>query len=428
MNKKIFALAVALALSLLAVPHVVRAQIAPEHTAPYWNAAYWNNKTLTGDPVLTRSDATLDFDWGTGSPQAGVVNPDNFSARWLRYIDTTAGIYRFTVTTDDGMRLWVDDQLLIDAWSDQAATTYTAQKWLAAGHHLVKVEYYENGGLAVAKASWAPVTPNNAWEGSYFANKTLSGSPVLVRNDATIQFDWGTGSPATGVPADNFSVRWTRELDLPAGTYTFSATADDGVRLWVNDHLLIDAWIVQAARTYKGTIFVPAGGADVRMEYFENTGLALAKLSWAPGGDPGTEVIVDDTDDGFVVGGRAASWRTVYEGYDGRSLWTWNNDRVRPAYNWGRWYPDLSAGRYEVFVFVPDRYTTTTQARYWVSHRDGYTLREVNQNETGGQWVSLGTYRFAGNSRDYVSLSDVTYEPYLTRMIAFDAVKWVPRP
>ncbi|RME61837.1 MAG: hypothetical protein D6790_07170, partial [Caldilineae bacterium] len=104
-----------------------------------------------------------------------------------------------------------------------------------------------------------------------------------------------------------------------------------------------------------------------------------------------------------------------------------NNDRVRPGYNWGRWYPSLQPGRYEVFVYIPDRYTTTGNARYWISHAGGFTLRTVNQGAYSNQWVSLGTYTFRGDSRDYVSLADVTYEPRLSRLLAWDAVKWVPR-
>jgi hypothetical protein len=100
---------------------------------------------------------------------------------------------------------------------------------------------------------------------------------------------------------------------------------------------------------------------------------------------------------------------------------------VRPNYNWARWYPQLGQGTYEVFVFIPARYSTTAQARYWISHGDGFTLRVVNQSALGGQWVSLGTYRFAGSRGDYVSLADVTYEPYVSRLIAFDAVKWERR-
>jgi len=104
---------------------------------------------------------------------------------------------------------------------------------------------------------------------------------------------------------------------------------------------------------------------------------------------------------------------------------TYNNYSVQPYYNWARWYPSLQAGWYEVFVYVPYWYTTTSHARYWIRHAGGYTLRIVNQSTTGGQWVSLGTYSFTGTSTDYVSLSDVTYEPYRTRLIGFDAVKFV---
>jgi len=79
-------------------------------------------------------------------------------------------------------------------------------------------------------------------------------------------------------------VRWTRTLDLPAGQYRFAVTADDGVRLWVNGHPLIDAWRDQAATTYSGEIWVPAGGVPIRMEFYENGGGAVAKVWWEPAG------------------------------------------------------------------------------------------------------------------------------------------------
>jgi hypothetical protein len=80
-----------------------------------------------------------------------------------------------------------------------------------------------------------------------------------------------------------------------------------------------------------------------------------------------------------------------------------------------------------VLVFIPDRFTTTANARYWVAHSEGYTQRTVDQSANGNRWVSLGTYQFSGGDSEYVSLSDVTYESRLTRLVAFDAVKWVPR-
>jgi hypothetical protein len=78
-------------------------------------------------------------------------------------------------------------------------------------------------------------------------------------------------------------------------------------------------------------------------------------------------------------------------------------------------------------VYILTQYATTRNARYWVAHANGFTLRQVNQSANGGQWISLGTYRFQGTKSDYLSLADVTYESYLSQEVAFDAAKWVPR-
>lgn len=403
---------------------------APLHSDPLWEVSYWNNRTLSGTPVVQTAEANLNWDWGQGGPAN--VGADNFSARWTKYIDVTAGAYRFTATADDGIRVYVDNNLIINAWSDHPAQTYVADMTLSAGHHQITVEYYENGGYAVAKLSWAAVSaPISDWQGDYFNNRTLSGNPTFTRNDTAVNFDWGTGGPGNGLANDDFSVRWTRTMNFQAGNYTFTTTGDDGVRLWVNNHLLIDKWSDQPATNYAGTIYLN-GSATIKMEYYEHTGNAVAKLVWTVGGvtpppPSGGTVVVNETDAGFVKGGSATGWHTANVGYNGGILWTKNNDYQRSNYNWGRWYPSLTAQRYEVFVYIPSNYATTKNARYWVSHRDGYTLKTVNQLNYSNQWVSLGTYTFQGNSGDYVSLSDITYESYLSRYIGFDAVKWEPR-
>jgi hypothetical protein len=421
---------------VLAMTNTALAQepVTPQHSDPTWRASYWNNTSLSGTPALQRSETSLDHDWGNGSPHPDVVS-DGFSARWTRYIDVEPGLYRFSATSDDGIRVYVDNDLIINEWHDHAAKTVSAEKHLSTGHHWVVVEFYENGGLAVARLTWAPVsTPTYHWKGEYFNNASLSGAPALVRDDERIDFNWGNDSPAPGViGGDRFSVRWTQTLDLPAGHYRFAMTVDDGGRLWVNDHLLIESWRDQPARTYIGDIYLSGGSVPIKMEYYENGGYAVARLIWTqddgptPPPPPSGTVIVDDTDPGFVTGGSASGLRKAYEGHGGRLTWTRNNDWERPNYNWARWYPSLEPGRYEVFAFVPDRYTTTSNARYWIAHADGYALRTVDQSANGDRWVSLGTYRFDGKGGEYVSLSDVTYESRLSRLIAFDAIKWVPR-
>jgi hypothetical protein len=268
--------------------------VSPQHTDPGWQATYWNNTSLAGSPVLQRFETNLNYDWGSGAPAAG-VQFDQFSARWARYIDVTPGMYQFSVTADDGVRLWVDDELLINQWRDQAATTFTAPRYLGPGHHLVKVEYYENFGNATVKVSWTqnlppppPPPPGfGHWRGEYFNNKSLSGPPALVRDDPHINFNWGNGSPGPGyVNSDYFSVRWSRNLDLSPGNYRFSMTVDDGARLFINGHLLIDAWREQGPTQYTGDIYLPGGPVTAQMEYYENAGGAVAQLSWTPAQNP----------------------------------------------------------------------------------------------------------------------------------------------
>ena len=85
---------------------------------------------------------------------------DNFSVRWTGRHSFPAGDHTFTASADDGIRVWLDSAPVIDAWIDQSPTTYQSTRPVTAGDHEVKVEYYENGGGALAKVSWAAATAN----------------------------------------------------------------------------------------------------------------------------------------------------------------------------------------------------------------------------------------------------------------------------
>ena len=103
--------------------------------------------------MLCRNDRSVDFDWGSGGPGGGVPN-DNFSVRWTRNWNFAAGRYRFHLRGDDGIRLWVDGNLIINQWRDQGRTEYTAERDLSGGSHSLKVEYYEHGGDANVALWW----------------------------------------------------------------------------------------------------------------------------------------------------------------------------------------------------------------------------------------------------------------------------------
>ena len=116
----------------------------------------------------------------------------------------------------------------------------------------------------------------------YFTNKNLEGKPAVTKFDNQINFNWGGGSPFPDFPKDSFSVRWSGELRVPEkGDFLFDIVSDDGVRLFINDSLVINDWNDHAAQSNTYKIHL---GKDesykIKLEYYENSGDALVELGW----------------------------------------------------------------------------------------------------------------------------------------------------
>ncbi|MCB0046421.1 MAG: LysM peptidoglycan-binding domain-containing protein [Caldilineaceae bacterium] len=118
-----------------------------------WTGQYYSNKNLEGDPVFTRNDAEVNFNWMGGSPGDGIGN-DGFSARWTRSAYFETGHYGFVATSDDGVRVYVDGVKVIDSWSVHPATQYTQKAYVHGGYHTVVVEYFEDAGDASIHVRW----------------------------------------------------------------------------------------------------------------------------------------------------------------------------------------------------------------------------------------------------------------------------------
>ena len=305
---------------------VIASAPLPPSKDPWW-AEYFANRALDGSPVLTRMDDAVDFDWGNGSPGAGIP-ADNFSVRWSQDTWFDDGTYRFTARADDGLRVWVQDTLIIDAWYDQQANWMTRDVYIERGVHTVQVEYYEHGGGAIVQLGWQRLVGSAGWLAEYYDNKNLAGAPDLVRTDPAINFAWEDDAPDPAIPNDKFSVRWSRTLSFPAGTYRFHAAADDGIRLWVDDVLLIDAWYLQELpNDHWGDLVLDDKPHQVKVEYFEDGGGAHAHVWW-------------ERLDGFN------GWKGEY--YDNRNMY-WppimTRDDAEINFDWGTappvsWMPD----------------------------------------------------------------------------------------
>lgn len=249
-----------------------------------WQGEYYNNTTFSGNPVLVRQDPVIDFQWQGGAAADG-LGADNFGVRWTGIWPFEEGVYRFYTQVDDGVRLAVDEHWIIDRWHESTGALYTADAYLSAGSHAVKVEYFEARNDAVAKVWWEYRGPDakqnyTDWKGEYYGNVTLSGTPFLVVNERTLDFNWGQSAPATGMASDAFSARWTRAVNLEAGFYRLYAQADDGVRLWIDDVLLMDYWQETAVQTHSVEHYLSKGNHTIRVEYYEQAGEAVIRVWW----------------------------------------------------------------------------------------------------------------------------------------------------
>ncbi len=120
-----------------------------------WYGQFYNNMELQDPPVATRYDPWIGFEWGTEAPLPGMRN-DFFSVRWTTTAYLEADTYNFCAMSDDGVRIWVDDDRVLDEWHPNNGISYCGRKTVTAGNHPIKVEYYEEGGNALIYVWWEP--------------------------------------------------------------------------------------------------------------------------------------------------------------------------------------------------------------------------------------------------------------------------------
>ncbi len=464
---------------------------------------------------MERVDADVNFNWGYSSPGQS-IGSDTYSIRWTGFVTPHyTEEYMFYTTTDDGVRLWVDNQLVIDKWYNQGATEHSGEIDLSAyTAYPITIEYYENTGeasasmswssasqakeivprnqltsqkpdLVVTDISWTPLSPVTGdeitfsatiknqgtvptpsmlhavafkidgqtvtWSVNYFsslapgesvtltANDGVNGSTwkasagtynliahvddqniifesndnnntssllffcnespyegyglygayydnidftdlKMTRTDSTVNFNWQGNSPDSAIGVDTYSIRWTGSVTpLYSETYTFYTTTDDGVRLWINEELIIDKWIDQGATEHSGTIALNANTAySVKLEYYENSGGASANLSWSSVSQA-KEIIPQN--------------RLYPNGYEAEEG-TWGNGATEHGYyigslhNAGAWnqisnVDGLSGGTMTLTIRYATNVTNATKSLYV----NGIDVAQIAFPSTGGWWT-----------------------------------------
>ena len=163
----------------------------------------------------------------------------------------------------------------------------------------------------------------NGFKSEYFTNMNLEGEPARLNIDKSISFMWNDKGPFEDFQKDNFSVRWTGYLKPDkSDKYTFDVSSDDGVRLYIDDKLIINDWNDHAVLTNSYTMELNAGQLyKIKLEYYEKGGGAIIKFGWRK---PNEQLISDaitaakNSDIAIVFAGTNANYES--EGFDRKDL------------------------------------------------------------------------------------------------------------
>jgi len=266
-------------------------------------AEYFSSPDLAAaNRLVTRTDPTINFDWGNGAPDPALSSGDNFSVRWTgriepRYSETC--VFYATVGLDEGVRLWVDGVLLIDAWSNPTGLEQSGSIGLVAGQaYDLKVEYKEATGTASLVVKWLSasslkeILPNESlwpaqpfdttggvlreyWTGlagGQVSNLTAAVAYERNRPDGAgllEGLDLGVGSgPGSG---EDYGQRLRGYLTTPqTGIYTFRVAGDEAVQLWISQDVMPEnthkiAWADAATNYQEWTRYATQVSAPVSL-------------------------------------------------------------------------------------------------------------------------------------------------------------------
>ncbi|MGA9379628.1 MAG: PA14 domain-containing protein [Phormidium sp.] len=162
-------------------------------------------------------------------------------------------------------------------------------KSVASNGEITWSSWKESGGESPLDSDDFSVIPTGGFNAEYYNNSTLSGAPTVITKESKIEKNWGTGGPGKSIANDNFSVRWTGKFNFDQSKYAFKVKADDGVRMWVDNKLVIDQWKDQSPTQYSANLDLTKGTHEVKVEYYEKEKGAEIKAWWEKAG--GTPVL-----------------------------------------------------------------------------------------------------------------------------------------
>ncbi len=258
--------------------------VTPSQTTSYLLTATNDGGTVTARTAVTVNVVTVDSQApSTPSLLTAVARSSTqVDLTWSASTDNV-GVTGYQILRSGSALASVGPSFL--TYSDKNATpgttyTYSVRAFDAAVNYSNSSNGIQVTASQGGSGTSCPAPAANAFTGCYYSNDSLSGSPVLVRNDSQINFDWGNGSPDRSLPPQNYSVRWQGNFNFDTATYTFTATTSDGMRVYIDGNVVLDRWRDQPPYMYTFRPAMVQGTHLITVEYYEHTGGATAILTW----------------------------------------------------------------------------------------------------------------------------------------------------
>ncbi|HSX16049.1 MAG TPA: PA14 domain-containing protein [Candidatus Saccharimonadales bacterium] len=405
---------------------------------------YWGNTSQSGDPVVTRVDQTVNFNWDLGSPSSSLPSNDNFSARWTGYfVAPSAGTYYFGGSNDDGATIKVNDiqQYSQACYSSTPCYDMTKSVTLTAGQLAkIQIDFSEATGPAyvrlyvkgavpeqIVPQAWLqtgarPIAQPHGLTGSYYQNNLgynldAPGRQMLVRRtDPVLNFAWGTGGPVAGSSIADFMVRWSGYIMLANGDYVFGTNADDGARIKIGSTTVADNYSGSCCtERYGASTHFNTGVYPIQIDYYDVGGpasfSALVKVNGATTGQviptawlsPGAQVMPAGWQLGLDPDGNLGydhltantSVVTLSDSTGDTHAYSWTGSGYKPPVNEDGQLTKGNDGKYTLI---------DTDGRTYVFKADG-TLESAT-NPTDDLHPAALQYTYAGTPAHLTQISD----------------------
>jgi beta-N-acetylglucosaminidase len=282
-----------------------------------WVGEVFPSMDFTGTPVVlggksaTNKIDELDFDWGRGSPSP-FIEDDYYSTRFKKKVNITdPGYYVLNTWADDGVKVYVDGQRMIDSWGYQSDHLRQAGVNLSSGEHIIMVEHFDK------------------ILGSKIKFKLEKGKDHYTATEKSLSYNWGDFGPTVEVQPDNFTATIDQSQYLSGGDYFIQTMADDGVRVDFNDNRVIDRWNYSSDSIIDRALItgVSQGNQKITTNYRDGVKEALLYSDIVPFGDWVAYYYPNQTLAGSPIGSK------VIEGHGGYDALRENNGNGSPIPN-----------------------------------------------------------------------------------------------